>query len=73
MIDLSKTPKDQAAAVNAVIAYMHVHFAGVGAQDLRAQVVGKELIVFFPLEFANLVLGSPRKGQRSRDAVLEQR
>ena len=41
LIDLSKTPKDQAAAVNAVIAYMQAHFAGVGAQDLRAQIVGK--------------------------------
>ena len=41
LIDLSKTPKDQASAVNAVIAYMQAHFQGVGAQDLRAQVIGK--------------------------------
>ena len=41
LIDISKTPKDHAAAVNAVIAYMQAHFKGVGAQELRTQVAGK--------------------------------
>ena len=41
LVDLAKTPKEQAAAVNAVVAYMQAHFAGVGAQVLRTQVEGK--------------------------------
>ena len=41
LIDLSKTPKAQVSAVNSVIAYMQAHFPGVGAQGLRAQVIGK--------------------------------
>ena len=41
LIDLEKTPKDQASAVNAVIAFMQAHFPGVNAQVLRTQVVGK--------------------------------
>ena len=48
LIDLEKTPKDQVPGVDAVIAYMQFHFAGVGAQGLRTQVEGKyRLIVAF--------------------------